>query len=453
MRLHRGLCVGACLLLAAAGCGTKKKEITGGGTYSPIITTISSNFEPAARGTANVLTVQVTNVNGYRLKYHWRVQAGTLGADSTNSSVTWTPPDTIGTYDVTASIQTEDPDPVFFRTMTVHMAVDNEYIRWTHSDQVQFDPAPAPNGGVIYAEYHNVTTGNSDAYRVDAPLGGPVQLTTGFFSVTSPTARADQGAIAFTGKVNSSVRPSIFQLPYGGGDASNAQIVEKPSTYQSILNSPRFPFEGNRLLFTSDSVGADFFGQVKSGYWTPRWHDSANLYTVQAVSVIQQDFMFDTLQVSMVEPAWGADKNGDGNPDSIMALGLSFAGTPQEIVQGVYVIPTPDAGNVDTYRLWLPGANMRDLDWSPDGKYVVFTQKNAGTNDRDIWIMNRASTSLNQAVRVTFGPADDSQPRWSADGTTIFFISNRADRYGVTGVLNLERRGSNIWSVSHFDRP
>jgi Tol biopolymer transport system component len=56
-------------------------------------------------------------------------------------------------------------------------------------------------------------------------------------------------------------------------------------------------------------------------------------------------------------------------------------------------------------------------------------------------------------VRVTSGPADDSQPRFSADGNSIFFISNRVDRYGVTGVYGTERRGTNVWSVAHFDRP
>ncbi|MGE5179864.1 MAG: TolB family protein [Bacteroidota bacterium] len=451
MRSHRGICVGACLLLAAAGCGTKTKPLSGGGTYSPIITTISSNFEPAARGTANVLTVQVTNVNGYPLKYHWMVQAGTLGADSTNASVTWTPPDSIATYDVTASIQTTGDAPPFFRTMTVHMAVDNEYIRWTHTDQVEFDPAPTANGGVVYAEYHNVSTGNSDAYRVDTPLGAPAQLTTGFFSVTSPTPRADQGAIAFMGKVNSSVRASIYQLPYGGGDASTAQVVERTSTYQTTLDSPRFPFEGDRLLFASDSIGTDGFN-VQSGM-TLRWHDSANLYTVAPVSVVEHNFMFNTLGTNLANPSWGPDLNSDGNPDSVMALGIRFPGTASEIVDGIYLFATPNTGDATDYKIWLPGVNLHEFDWSPDGNYVVFTQRNAGTNDRDIWIIRRGAASLSEARRVTSGPADDSQPRWSADGTKIFFISNRADRYGVTGVLLLERRGYNIWSVSHFDRP
>ncbi|HEU4764670.1 MAG TPA: hypothetical protein VFT93_03370, partial [Candidatus Eisenbacteria bacterium] len=105
------------------------------------------------------------------------------------------------------------------------------------------------------------------------------------------------------------------------------------------------------------------------------------------------------------------------------------------------------------YSQWLDGQLLETPDWSPDGQYVTFVKRNAGTNDRDIWIINRSAADISQAVRVTSGPADDSQPRFSADGNSIFFISNRVDRYGVTGVYGTERRGTNIWSVAHFDRP
>jgi hypothetical protein len=51
------------------------------------------------------------------------------------------------------------------------------------------------------------------------------------------------------------------------------------------------------------------------------------------------------------------------------------------------------------------------------------------------------------------GPADDAHPRFSFDGTKIYFVSNRADRYGLNGVFGTERRGYNVWAVSRFDRP
>src|SRR5512132_600736 len=156
MRLHRGIWVGACLLLAAAGCGTDEKKINDTGVFSPILTGISSNHEPAARGAANLLTAQVTNVNNVPIRYHWRVEAGTL-VDSTSATATWTPPNSIATYDVTVSIEADDGGKHFFKTMTVHMSVDNEFTRWTNTEAIKFDPAPTAGGGVLYAEYHNPT--------------------------------------------------------------------------------------------------------------------------------------------------------------------------------------------------------------------------------------------------------------------------------------------------------
>ena len=56
-------------------------------------------------------------------------------------------------------------------------------------------------------------------------------------------------------------------------------------------------------------------------------------------------------------------------------------------------------------------------------------------------------------MRVTTGPADEFHPRFSSDGSKIFFLSNRTDAYGADGVFDTERRGVNIWSVSRFDLP
>lgn len=430
--------VGACLLLAAAGCGDDDKEIKDVGVYSPIITGIASNYEPAARGTENQLTAQVTNVNGLPLTYHWSVEAGTLGADSTSGTVTWTPPDTIGVYDVTVSVEAQDGDQHFFKTMTVHMSVDNQYTRWTRSDQIQSDPAPTSDGRVLYVEIHNVAVGNADVYRVDTPLGTALQLTSGFFSAVSPTPRSDLVDFAFAGRVNSTQTvPSIYLLPFGGGDTASARLLTSPNSAQTRLGNPRFARQGTRLAYTSDSLSTGF-----PKVW---WRDAANLASAPVGTVSPASGLFLNVYLN---PSWGPDVTGDGNPDTVLVV----AADPFGAVQGLSKIATPDSGYVHTDVPWLFDAQVQTPDWSPDGLHVTFAKKNPGTNDGDIWIINRAANDISQAVRVTSGPADDSQPRFSNDGS-IFFVSNRVDRYGVTGVNGTERRGRNIWSVAQFDRP
>ena len=198
----------------------------------------------------------------------------------------------------------------------------------------------------------------------------------------------------------------------------------------------------------------DSTSSTLAGTLNIHWRDAANLI-VQPTAIIEQNVyaQSELPQYALTGASWGPDKDLDGDPDSIMVLSYGFYNTPSQTVNGIYVFATPDSGNVRAWDLWLSGAPIQDPDWSPDGTHVVFARKNAGTGDRDIWIINRASADLSGAVRVTSGPADDSQPRFSADGTQIFFVTNRVDKYGVGGLFQLERRGKNIWSVARFDLP
>lgn len=427
---------GACLLLAVAGCSKDDKTINETGVYSPIITGIASNYEPAARGTANLLTAQVTNVNGLPLTYHWSVEGGTLGADSTNGTVTWTPPDTIGNYDVTVSIEAQDGDQHFFKNMTIHMAVDNQYTRWTRTEQIKFDPAPVFGGGVLYAEYRNILTGTSDAYRVDTPLAGPIKLTENFFSVASPTPRADKTQFAFAGrKVSGTGSPTIYLLPFGGGDTAAAIEVTRPRPDQTILMNPRFAHSGSMLLYTSDSLTTTYPKMWKrdlSSFTAP-----VNLHNLET-SAFQKFFSSN----------WGPDSTGDGVPDYVVSTYTDLFSAPL----GVMTMHAGGGASDVDQRPLLNDPSMEEPDWSPDGRHVAFVRRNPA-GDRDIWIVSLTAVSLDQAKRVTFGPADEHHPRFNSDGSMIFFVSNRVDRYGVTGVSGTERRGTNIWSVAHFDRP
>ena len=162
MKSFQGLVAAALLLAAFAGCSDKSIEVKDKGSFSPIITGIRNNTsEPATRGIPNHLQVLVTNVNGYTLQYHWTATAGTF-SDSTDGEAVWTPPDTVGTYDVTVAINTTDAPAAYYKSTTFHVYVDNQYTRWTHSDAIQFDPAPSTNNSLVFVELRNNVTGEGD---------------------------------------------------------------------------------------------------------------------------------------------------------------------------------------------------------------------------------------------------------------------------------------------------
>jgi len=82
---------------------------------------------------------------------------------------------------------------------------------------------------------------------------------------------------------------------------------------------------------------------------------------------------------------------------------------------------TPD----DLVRL----KRLSDPRVSPDGRYVVYvlreTDMEANRGRTDLWLLDLAAKSP-QPRPLTRNPAEDSNPRWSRDGRTIWFLSTRS---------------------------
>src|SRR4051794_24637354 len=80
---------------------------------------------------------------------------------------------------------------------------------------------------------------------------------------------------------------------------------------------------------------------------------------------------------------------------------------------------------------------VRDLQLSPDGKWVAYTVSGvdvpADKSDTDVWI---ASWDGAQQLRMTSSPEGENAPRWSPDGRYLAFLSSR------TGG---KARGAQVW--------
>ena len=77
-------------------------------------------------------------------------------------------------------------------------------------------------------------------------------------------------------------------------------------------------------------------------------------------------------------------------------------------------------------------ANLRDIAWSPDGKWISFGSIESG--NEDIWIRR---VEGGKEVRITFDEATDVYGIWSPDGNNLLWAS---DRGGQT----------NLWSKNPF---
>ncbi|HKZ25151.1 MAG TPA: hypothetical protein VJ398_05105, partial [Acidimicrobiia bacterium] len=74
--------------------------------------------------------------------------------------------------------------------------------------------------------------------------------------------------------------------------------------------------------------------------------------------------------------------------------------------------------------------------WSPDGGKVAFSA------DDDIYMVGADGTGL---VRLTDDPAADWEPRFSPDGSTILFATNRDDQFEIYAMAT---DGSNLRNIS-----
>ncbi|MBM3312455.1 MAG: S9 family peptidase, partial [Candidatus Aminicenantes bacterium] len=85
---------------------------------------------------------------------------------------------------------------------------------------------------------------------------------------------------------------------------------------------------------------------------------------------------------------------------------------------------------------------------SPDGKWIVFTLREtdleANRSRTDLWITDLEGRTLR---RLTSHPAADFNPRWSPDGTSIYFLSTRS---GSSQVWRIRPDGGEAEQVSRL---
>ena len=73
-------------------------------------------------------------------------------------------------------------------------------------------------------------------------------------------------------------------------------------------------------------------------------------------------------------------------------------------------------------------ARVSDPQVSPNGKYAVYTQREtdleANRGRTDLWLVDLTAKDA-KPRRLTQHSANDTHPRWSVDGTSVYFLSSR----------------------------
>src|SRR6185312_5619721 len=95
---------------------------------------------------------------------------------------------------------------------------------------------------------------------------------------------------------------------------------------------------------------------------------------------------------------------------------------------------------------------LSDPQVSPDGRYVAFvlseTDLDANKRPTDLWLIDLQQKEP-APRRLTQNPANDTSPRWAADGKSLFFLSTRS---GSSQVWRLQLAGGEATQVTSYAR-
>lgn len=202
---------------------------------------------------------------------------------------------------------------------------------------------------------------------------------------------------------------SIYMKPVVAYKEAKPEILIKGERTAALES---FRLQNNRI--DVDTQGRLVF-IAKSGS-----QDVLYLYSIPERKFLKK-FHFPDL-VSLSSPAWSPDGT------RIALSGLDRAG-----LSDLYLVEVKD-GSIR--RLTNDYYEDGDPDWSPDGRWVVFSSDrtevgNAGYQNLFLYDLER------QRIRyLTFGPYHDENPAWSPDGRYIAFAS---DRDGVPNIWIVER--------------
>ncbi len=205
----------------------------------------------------------------------------------------------------------------------------------------------------------------------------------------------------------SDVQHAYFEvLP--GGDAALFSVFSSPPRIESMRLSTgerRLVTPGIRQYVTS--TGHLVFASPDGRILAARFDEDALELRGTPVPLV------DEVSIPGADPAYALSANG-----TLLYWRGAASGGQAEFV---WVSREGSVSPVDPGWTFTPGQANAGWALSPDGTRLAFRDVSGG--DGEIWIKELDRGPLS---RLTFSPSEDYQPRWSSDGRTVLFPSDRS---------------------------
>lgn len=238
----------------------------------------------------------------------------------------------------------------------------------------------SPDGRAIL--YESSRTGTTDLWVVPVDSGLPRQLTRDVRNDYGAVWSPDNKWVAFIS--DRGRQTDIWIVPAAGG--VERRVTDTPAAESNLAWRPRT----NELTFVTTT-------------------QTAGIWSIDLASSAERRLTPDSIRTT------GFWSSPDGKQfDFIIERGGG--------VQDLAVMPVTGGAS---RTLVSGGGTVREPQWSPDGKQIVYVSDRAGS--QDLWIVDVAGGAPR---RLTNWPGFENAVAWSGDGTRLYFLSDHDTRLG-----------------------
>jgi len=318
----------------------------------------------------------------------------------------------------------------------------------------------SPSGEAIFFEAQSKGVRNLWKVTVDPKsllwVAGPERLTVGPGSDTDLAISRDGMKLAYTTRAEST---RIWVLPFdaAGGKVKGEGKAVTEAGVDIIV--PRLSPDGRKLVYIAHQTGrrelwaqsledghktlllaGEESARISGAYWS---RDGARLIFRRPPATKPGVTEMEGPIVSM--RADGSDEQapnsttiggarlGEWTRDGQWILGNFSRGNPRRY--GICLYPVSAAPQDETQTRVIAAHseyNLWQAHFSPDDRWISFNAVKAA--DAGLSTIYIAPVSGGEWTRITEGRHWDDKPRWSPDGRTIYFLSNRTGFFNVWGI-------------------
>jgi Tol biopolymer transport system component/tRNA A-37 threonylcarbamoyl transferase component Bud32 len=234
----------------------------------------------------------------------------------------------------------------------------------------------------------------------------------------------------------------LHVIPAGGGTARPVTTLDSGAG-DVLHRNPFFLPDGRHFIYVAVSARSGETTAARASYVASLDSPAETRLLVEGGSTLAYSqghlvFLRDNRLVAQPFDVERLELTGEPRPITEQVELAGPSSTAFSVAESGLLAYQPASGPV-SQLVWFDRSGQRqgtlgepadygDVTLSPDGRRAAVSVGDYAVNTRDIWVFD---ISRGVRTRVTFDPADDVTPVWSADGTQLMFASNRAGHFDI----------------------